>query len=707
LKKRICIATPALLGPITNSGIGAHCTFLAELLSEEKENDVHILFTAKVERETPEHWQREFQKKDITLHYIDHTTKYLSEGILDVSYKVFLHLKGEHYDEVHLQDWNASGFVSVQAKQSGVFFQNTKLIVSALSSEEWIKEGMKRWQRGTNDHIRSYCERYSVAFADALVCPTQHMLDWLQEHSWELPKEIFQIPFVHSIEREKYTIDNLDFKHFCFYGRLETRKGLELFVKAVILLLRQTRGEYKVSFLGKNATVNGGEDAVKYIRHSLKEFIDDKRLTIYIHNDFSAIEAVEYVMKTKSIAILPSLKDNLPYTILDCIEYNLPFLASDIGGISEVVDERLIFPLDAYALFKKLLDVEHIDFKNLRHGYLSEEARKAWKRASAKTAVKGEAVKLQRRVSVSIAAFWQRGMKVYNDPSNIHEFKRITMDREKLPIEDITGSIHNEFVLLTDDGFDSSALVWLPQLEKESIYTFYANSDSFVSKLIPSLGYIPIVSCKYNTIGFGGLIVHKDQLRNILELASHEWMSRHKFHIIASILVQKGLTLKVIPQVINNTVYENDMLINDYDISSHLLKEYFQNNADLTFALNNILVPYYMNRSDRPRENKRLASLLSLLPTDSKAKIAIYGYNNYGLEIYQKILPMDYSSIAILDKNSDTVSSIEQEKYSLKNPAKIKAEEYDYYIIASDNHKESMKNTLKNIGIEDTKIVYY
>jgi glycosyltransferase involved in cell wall biosynthesis len=46
--------------------------------------------------------------------------------------------------------------------------------------------------------------------------------------------------------------------------------------------------------------------------------------------------AIEYLRGDGRLAVISSLADNFPNTVLECVGVGVPFLASDVGGIPEI-----------------------------------------------------------------------------------------------------------------------------------------------------------------------------------------------------------------------------------------------------------------------------------------------------------------------------------------------------------------------------------
>ncbi len=78
-------------------------------------------------------------------------------------------------------------------------------------------------------------------------------------------------------------------------------------------------------------------------------------------NDFSREDAMLYLSSGNRLALIPSMMENYPNTVLECAANGIPFLASRVGGIPEIVsetelNERLLFEPTATDLRRSLTD---------------------------------------------------------------------------------------------------------------------------------------------------------------------------------------------------------------------------------------------------------------------------------------------------------------------------------------------------------------
>eukprot|EP00899_Mesostigma_viride_P008399 jgi/Mesvir1/17560/Mv08804-RA.2 len=131
-----------------------------------------------------------------------------------------------------------------------------------------------------------------------------------------------------------------------FFGRLEFRKGAVLFCDALdaILEARSPPGAGRitaprlprqVTFMGSARNTILGVDSVEYLRRRAERWGGAWEVSILTDKDSSG--AMEYLRGEGRLALLPSVVENSPLSILECLRARIPFVASTAGGIPEQV----------------------------------------------------------------------------------------------------------------------------------------------------------------------------------------------------------------------------------------------------------------------------------------------------------------------------------------------------------------------------------
>ncbi|MBW4463959.1 MAG: glycosyltransferase [Pegethrix bostrychoides GSE-TBD4-15B] len=387
-RQKVCIITPDIIGPIKNGGIGTHCFYLAKFLAQEMQQDVTVVFTGPFEIGSVDSW-RKYYLSEFSIQFISEaelSPLFYGHGhggkwFILRSQKVYHWLKDQDFDVCYFQEWHANGFISIQAKRTGLALHHTKLVCMAHSSSQWIREGMQLFPtQQADDLILDYAERYCMEFADYALSPSQAMFDWARNSGWVIAEQNAVIPYLfeHSINSVRA---NFAGNHLIFFGRLETRKGLEVFLKALQRLapeLRASARTLRVSFLGKNGTTQYGEGN-RTIETLLADYTDVYRHEIF--NQLAQAEALKFLTDHASaLVVTPSLVDNLPFAVLECLELGINIIAANTGGIPEMfADHARLFTPTVKSLTVKLRECLFTGLPPLQKRFSIENSRQLWR----------------------------------------------------------------------------------------------------------------------------------------------------------------------------------------------------------------------------------------------------------------------------------------------------------------------------------------
>ncbi len=401
-KKRVCIVTPDIIGPIHNGGIGTHAYYLALELAAV--HDVTVLFTGPIEHQDESHWLEFYRARKISFVHLNEVEKPVSSNadwFIKRSYVVYQFLKNKDFDFIHFQEWQANGLHCILAKQTTPYFQNTTLTVDMHSSTEWIHEGKGHWVHWpVPDAKLEWCERYCCQFADIVISPSQYMFDYCEGKKWEFTAD-------RRVMRNCFDRDALQEPAYVpeegvlvFFGRLETRKGLELFLSAVESLSdEELKKINKIVFVGKSEWLAGLQrDATHFISETMRTL----GLNFAIRTDLDSMQAIDFIRAQKALMIVPSIVDNYPYTIVEAQMHGIPVIASNVGGIPELLSEDCLFVPNTRGLAAKLREVLAGKIPASGGKYDPQVAAAAWldihnepvklgKRASARAKVEAEA----------------------------------------------------------------------------------------------------------------------------------------------------------------------------------------------------------------------------------------------------------------------------------------------------------------------------
>lgn len=375
-----CIVTPDAIGPVKNGGIGTHCYFLARHLAQ-RGHAVDLLLTIPVGNAEARRWREWYAERGVTLRFLqefpDLPYPVSMSRDLQISLKVREALRDSSYAQIHFQDWRAHGFHCIQAKRTLGAFAATRLTVTAHSPTEWVLEGMESWNPHSTEGTRvMWCERYCVEHCDTLVSPSRYMLEWLRQRGWKTPEDSRVVPNICDVADLDCAPYLPDRATVAFFGRLETRKGLLLFCAALQKLSPSARKKIrKILFVGKPGLC-GGQPAAARIAAAMESL----GMPYEVHDALDAFAAQALLRESKALIVIPSLMDNLPYAVVECVCRRMPVIAAAVGGIPEILPPAQCFSPDAGSLAACLERIATEGFPSTPDGvpYSAQRARSGW-----------------------------------------------------------------------------------------------------------------------------------------------------------------------------------------------------------------------------------------------------------------------------------------------------------------------------------------
>ena len=333
--KKICVVTGELEGPFYNGGVGTQNRALAIVLSRLG-YDVDILYT-QVNRGTPfclrgtfaDHVSA-FQNLGIRLLCIDNEQE--STNWHARSFLALQHLLRHRYDLVFFDDMLGTAYYPLLARRTDApSLRGTKMSVTLHGSVEWAAD----LNQAPVTHFEGLplmeMERRSIELADLVRAGSEYIFRKYRSYGWTIPDNFIVLPnFVSGVQVAAQLQKKIEIKEIVFFGRLETRKGLWTFCRALDRL-KYVLANQRVTFLGK-MTPETGDILIK--RSATWPF------PVRFLNNFNREQALAYLKRDGRLAVMPSTEDNNPSVILECLEEGIPFLASSGSGGEELLDKE-------------------------------------------------------------------------------------------------------------------------------------------------------------------------------------------------------------------------------------------------------------------------------------------------------------------------------------------------------------------------------
>jgi O-antigen biosynthesis protein len=363
---KICFVTNEFHGLFKNGGIGTAITGLATTLASNG-FDVTVVYTdcdASGPRERFESFhavKERYRRRGIRLDYITAPAKLLNPfgDNRRCSYAIYHYLKDKDFDVVYFNECGGHPFYTVLAKRAGILKFNPLICVIAHGGHEWLHEiNLVAWDR--QFAILAFMERRALELADAVISPSCYLVNWMTDRGFKLPSHVFIEQNIVDVGQSSIsTAEDMpaqSTKELVFFGRQEVRKGLKLFCDAIDRISTALlRAELKITFMGKFSTVESLHSGAYVLERSRHWHIP-----VQFRVSYGQEQALSHLIQSRALAVIPSLSENSPCVVSECLQLGIPFLATDVGGTAELVRERdrphCLVPPSPEAVAQRLLE---------------------------------------------------------------------------------------------------------------------------------------------------------------------------------------------------------------------------------------------------------------------------------------------------------------------------------------------------------------
>ncbi len=284
-------------------------------------------------------------KRDVKTDYIDEDIKiiykkcYYNLGGINPLVNIYSFIKRSYqkYDLIH-----AHSYIFLTSLQLALLkrVRNFPLILhihggiqtpTSLSSNllEYIQIVLK-----TNVYDKIF-GKFMINKADAIISVSNKDLAYIKRLFDISEKKTFYIPNAVDINKFKRN-DTLEKKYITFIGRLTYIKGIDIFLKIIEKLYKKNNN---LEFL----IIGNGQ---------LKPLVEVARKKLPItHLDSFPYDKIEKIYNISKVIMITSRFEGVPTTILESLACQTPVIASNVGGISEIIrpyENGFLFKIDQY-----------------------------------------------------------------------------------------------------------------------------------------------------------------------------------------------------------------------------------------------------------------------------------------------------------------------------------------------------------------------
>ncbi len=182
----------------------------------------------------------------------------------------------------------------------------------------------------SEDTRREALEHRAITAADAVTSPSEHVLKSVERRYGRLRRTVaFGNPIV--VPVQQWRLSSCDRDRLLFVGRFDLSKGGDLIIKAFGRLAEKNRG-LKMTFVGPDYGING----MQLMEYASKKLPPDALARLKYEGQLSSRE-IEKLRPQHFVTICASRFEVFGYTVLEAMAVGCPVVASDVGGIPEII----------------------------------------------------------------------------------------------------------------------------------------------------------------------------------------------------------------------------------------------------------------------------------------------------------------------------------------------------------------------------------
>jgi glycosyltransferase involved in cell wall biosynthesis len=333
--RRITIVATELLGRPGTGGAGTADSLLAVALGRHGHEVQLLRASGRVVGPLSPEWAQIYESAGVAVRMLD-AVPGVRPAYLAPTVEVFHALRERPPDVVVADDWRGLAYAALQARHLGLALHDTAFVTHCHGPSRVLAEFARKVPDRLARFGQEVAERTSIGLADAVVSPSAWLLDWMRAHGWPVPESTAVIQYVRestALDREPARAQPANaVRRLAFFGQLREGKGIRIFLTALDALEPELLHGIELVFLGV--------ETARWPANRIASSAPAGLAAVDVLTSLDRHAALAELRKPGTLAVMPSLLDNSPNTVSECIEHGIPFVAARTGGIPELVAEE-------------------------------------------------------------------------------------------------------------------------------------------------------------------------------------------------------------------------------------------------------------------------------------------------------------------------------------------------------------------------------
>jgi glycosyltransferase involved in cell wall biosynthesis len=341
--RRVTVIAHELRGFHPAGGMGTATTSLALALARMG-HSVEILLGKHAPGSIDPHWRDVYEGAGVQITPVP-ASEPVEPWEFEHAHKVALGLRRDPPDVVVAHDFGAPAYAALRLKQAGLAFEDTLFVVFCHGTRRYVVDLSPNLSVGDLHAVLgvSLLEQAAVELADVIISPSAYLVEWMRGRDWKLPPDTRVIPYLTDEAPPAAWERGEPLRRLAFFGRLDEKKGLKLFAAALNALEPELLEGIDIELVGKTTRT--------WTRERVEALFSPG---VTLATDLDQREALARLSRPGTLVVMPSLQENSPNTVYECLERRVPFIASNVGGVPELITPsdygRVLFEPTAEAL---------------------------------------------------------------------------------------------------------------------------------------------------------------------------------------------------------------------------------------------------------------------------------------------------------------------------------------------------------------------
>jgi glycosyltransferase involved in cell wall biosynthesis len=338
--RRVTVIAHELRGFLPVGGMGTATTFLALALARMG-HSVEILLGMHLLGAIEPTWEAIYREAGVRIRPAPEDDEPVEPWHFLHPHNVQLGLRADLPDVVIAHDFAAPAYSALRLRQAGIAFEDSLFVVFCHGTRRYVVDLSPTIPLGDLQTVLAVgvLEQTCVELADVVVSPSAYLIDWMRGRGWVLPERTRVIPYFTASEAtgesaplaRRPTPDPI--RRFAFFGRVDEKKGIKAFAAALNSLEPERLANIEVEFVGKTTRTWTRERTESLLSQRTRDALAGLRFEAELDQQ----QALARLRRPGTLAIMPSLQENSPNTIYECLEQGIPFIASNVGGSPELI----------------------------------------------------------------------------------------------------------------------------------------------------------------------------------------------------------------------------------------------------------------------------------------------------------------------------------------------------------------------------------